>query len=71
MQLSEIHIDGFGVFCDKHVIGLSSGINVLYGPNEFGKSTLLAFIRRIVFGFRVSSNANPYPAVSGGAYGGE
>lgn len=70
MQLMEIHIDGFGVFCDKHVTDLSSGVNVLYGPNEFGKSTLLAFIRRILFGFRVSSNTNPYPAVSGGAYGG-
>lgn len=70
MQLLEIHIDGFGVFCDKHVTGLSSGTNVLYGLNEFGKSTLLAFIKRILFGFRASSNANPYPAVSGGAYGG-
>lgn len=70
MQLREIHIDGFGIFCDKHVTGLSCGLNVLYGPNELGKSTLLAFIRRTLFGFRVSSNANPYPAVSGGAYGG-
>ena len=70
MQLREIHIDGFGIFCEKHVTGLSSGLNLLYGPNEFGKSTLLAFLRRILFGFRVSSSANPYPAVSGGAYGG-
>src|SRR3972149_1015074 len=70
MQLREIHIDGFGIFCDRHVTDLSSGLNLLYGPNEFGKSTLLAFIRRILFGFRVSSSANPYPAVSGGTYGG-
>lgn len=70
MQLREIHIDGFGICCDRHVTDLSSGLNLLYGPNEFGKSTLLAFIRRILFGFRVSSNANPYPAISGGAYGG-
>ena len=65
MQLREIHIDGFGVFCDKHVTGLTSGVNVVYGPNEFGKSTLLAFLRRILFGFRVPSSANQYPAVSG------
>jgi len=67
MQLREIHIDGFGIICDKHVTGISSGTNVLYGPNEFGKSTLLEFLRRMLFGFR---GANPYPALSGGAYGG-
>lgn len=70
MQLREVHIDGFGIFCDKYITGLSSGVNLLYGPNEFGKSTLLSFIRRMLFGFRSSSSINPYPAVSGGAYGG-
>ncbi len=67
MQLREIHIDGFGIICNKHVTGISSDTNVLYGPNEFGKSTLLEFVRRMLFGFR---GANPYPALSGGAYGG-
>jgi len=70
MELREIHIDGFGIFCDNHITGLSSGLNVIYGPNEFGKSTLLEFVRRILFGFRASSATNPYPALSGGAYGG-
>ena len=51
MRISEIHIDGFGILADKHIIGLIPGINAIYGPNEFGKSTLLAFIRRILFGF--------------------
>lgn len=67
MQLREIHIDGFGIICNAHVTGISSGTNVLYGPNEFGKSTLLEFVRRMLFGFR---GTNPYPALSGGAYGG-
>ena len=72
MQLREIYIDGFGIFRDRQAKGLSSGINVIHGPNEFGKSTLLDFIRRILFGFpsRVSSSINPYPALNGGAYGG-
>ena len=71
MQIREIHIDGFGIFTDKHITGLTSGINVIYGPNEFGKTTLLDFIRRILFGFpRISTSTNPYPAVHGGAYGG-
>ena len=71
MQIREIHIDGFGIFNDSHFSGLTSGINVLYGCNEFGKSTLLSFIRRILFGFpRTSSKVNPYPALNGGTYGG-
>jgi uncharacterized protein YhaN len=72
MQIREIYIDGFGIFRDRQAKGLSSGINVIYGPNEFGKSTLLDFIRRILFGFpsRASSSINPYPALNGGAYGG-
>ena len=71
MQIRAIYIDGFGIFTDKHITGLTSGINVIYGPNEFGKTTLLDFIRRILFGFpRSSTGTNPYPAVYGGAYGG-
>jgi uncharacterized protein YhaN len=71
MQLREIHVDAFGIFCDKHATGISSGINVIYGPNEFGKSTLLTFIRRILFGFPDKRyKGNLYPPLGGGAYGG-
>src|SRR4030042_4488035 len=71
MQLREIHIDGFGIFHDKHIVGLSSGIHVIYGRHEVGKTTLLNFVRRILFGFpRSSPDTNPYPALEGGAYGG-
>jgi len=72
MQLREIHIDGFGIFANKHLGELTSGINVIYGRNESGKTTILEFIRRILFGFpRRSPRTNPYPALSGGAYGGK
>ena len=71
MQLREIHIDGFGVFCDKHATDISPGMNVVYGHNEFGKSTLLAFIRRVLFGFPDKRyKGNLYPSLAGGAYGG-
>ncbi|MFC1953901.1 AAA family ATPase, partial [Chloroflexota bacterium] len=70
MQLNEIHIDGFGIFNDRHITGLSSGINVVYGPNEFGKSTILAFIRQMLFGFPSPTSAKAYPVLSGGEYGG-
>lgn len=71
MQLRELYIDGFGIFHDRLITGLSPGLNIIYGHNECGKSTLLAFIRRILFGFPTgSSNANLYPALDGGTYGG-
>ena len=51
MKLKELHVEGFGHFRD-HVVGpLNSSVTVLHGPNEAGKSTLLAFIRTILFGF--------------------
>ncbi|MFW6056145.1 MAG: AAA family ATPase, partial [Chloroflexota bacterium] len=51
MQLREIHVVRFGMLQNVRVSGLASGLNVLYGPNEFGKTSLLEFIRRILFGF--------------------
>ncbi len=71
MQITEIHIDGFGVFANRHITGLTKGINIIFGENEFGKSTLLEFIRRILFGFpRNLAAMNPYPPLQGGGYGG-
>ena len=42
-------------------------MTVFVGPNEAGKSTLLEFVRRVLFGFpRKSGRVNPYPALGGG-----
>ncbi|KMP11813.1 hypothetical protein UZ36_03045 [Candidatus Nitromaritima sp. SCGC AAA799-C22] len=71
MLIKEIHIDGFGIFSGKRVTGLTSGLNVIYGPNEFGKTTLLEFIRRIMFGFPTrKSRVNFYQPVGGSKLGG-
>lgn len=71
MQIREIQIDGFGVFSNDRVNDLSSGLNVIYGPNEFGKTTLLEFIRRMMFGFpRKSQKVNQYQPINGGSLGG-
>jgi uncharacterized protein YhaN len=67
MEIKEIQVDRFGVFFNKNIKGLSSGLNIIYGPNEFGKTTLLEFIRRMLFGFpRKSSKVNQYKPVNGG-----
>ena len=71
MQLREIYIDGFGIFTNKRITGLVPGINIIYGKNEFGKTTLLEFIRRILFGFPTKrENTNLYTPVNGGTLGG-
>jgi len=71
MEIREIQIDGFGVFSTNKLKGVSSGLNIIYGPNEFGKTTLLEFIRCMLFGFPgKNQKINQYTPVNGGCLGG-
>lgn len=49
MKLRELNIKNFGKFYN-HSISLEDGINLIYGENEAGKSTIHAFIRSMLFG---------------------
>ena len=69
MRIEELYLDGFGHF-NQHAIGpVSSTVTVFYGPNEAGKSTTLAFIRAVLFGFPARFNSH-YPPMAGGRHGG-
>src|SRR3989442_2788250 len=70
MRIENIHVDGFGVWSDKTWGPLEPGLNVFHGPNETGKSTLMAFIRSILFGFEKRGSPKRYEPVNGGAHGG-
>ena len=70
MRLLNLYIDGFGHFHDRTIGPLDPGMSVLYGANEAGKSTLLAFIRTILFGFPSRGRRDFYPAIAGGRHGG-
>ena len=70
MRISEIYIDGFGVWCDQRWGGLSPGVNVFHGPNETGKTTLMSFVRSILFGFERRAHSRRYEPLNGGNYGG-
>ena len=71
MRITSLYIDGFGRFVDRSFGPLECPVTVFYGPNEAGKSTLLEFIRRVLFGFPDGrSRGNPYPPLAGGRHGG-
>ena len=69
MRIEELYLDGFGHFHQRSIGPVSGPVTVFYGPNEAGKSTLLAFIRAILFGFPVRFNSH-YPPLAGGRHGG-
>ena len=69
MRLEELYLDGFGHFHQRAIGPISGHITVFYGPNEAGKSTLLAFIRAVLFGFPRAYNSH-YPPQGGGRHGG-
>jgi len=70
MKIENIHIDGFGVWNEKTWEPLGPGLNVFHGPNETGKSTLMAFVRGIFFGFDRRGSARRYDPLNGGIHGG-
>lgn len=50
MMLVDLHIAGFGRHRDFH-LKVSSGLNLIVGHNESGKSTVMAFLRAMFYGF--------------------
>ncbi len=55
MKLERIHIERFGAWQNLDLPVDSEGISVYFGPNEAGKSTLLRFVRGVLYGFRRES----------------
>lgn len=51
MKITQLRIERFGVWRGLNIEGLDDGVNLLYGPNEAGKTTLLQFIRGVLYGF--------------------
>ncbi len=71
MILKGLHIEGFGIFHDLQITGLGPGLNIFLGPNEAGKTTLLAFVRQVLFGFPSGRRADGrYVPLRGGRHGG-
>ncbi|EMI55793.1 ATP-binding protein [Rhodopirellula sallentina] len=70
MKIKDIQIDGFGVWTGLSVDSLSEGMTLFYGPNEAGKTTLMQFLRAMLYGFTPERRGRYLPPIHGGSPGG-
>lgn len=70
MKVKDLQIDGFGVWTGLSVDSLPDGMTLFYGPNEAGKTTLMQFLRAMLYGFTPERRERYLPPVHGGAPGG-
>ena len=71
MRIEKIEIDAFGALKDRNYGSLPAGLNVFLGNNEAGKSTILAFVRAMFFGFPDRrKNRSSYEPLEPGVFGG-
>jgi len=59
MKLTKLDIQQFGPWQDLHLSLPEQPLQVIYGPNEAGKSTLMRFIRGVLYGFEDVSLEGP------------
>lgn len=69
MPVRKLHIEGFGHFCGFSLTP-APGLNVVFGPNEAGKTTLAAFLRYVLFDHEQHRVAHRAQALAGGRLGG-
>ncbi|GAE46067.1 DNA double-strand break repair Rad50 ATPase [Mesobacillus boroniphilus JCM 21738] len=71
MKIIELHIYGYGKLED-YVIGSVGQLQIFYGENEAGKSTIMSFIHSILFGFPAKQSAEiRYEPKNNPKYGGK
>ncbi len=70
MNITDLHVDGFGVWSGLALDNLTEGLSVFYGPNEAGKTTLMQFIRSALYGFSPERRSRYFPPLRGDTAGG-
>lgn len=70
MRITDISVDGFGVWHDLDLRRLSPEVTVFHGWNEAGKTTLMQFLRSVLYGVSDERRAVYLPPVDGGRPGG-
>ncbi|MRI08215.1 ATP-binding protein [Limosilactobacillus reuteri] len=59
MKIKKAHIDGFGKWHDQD-FDFTANPQIIYGPNEAGKTTLTAFLVSVLFGFADGRGKNRF-----------
>lgn len=59
MKIKKVHIDGFGKWHDQ-AFDFTANPQIIYGPNEAGKTTLMAFLVSVLFGFADGRGKNRF-----------
>jgi uncharacterized protein YhaN len=70
VKITDLQVDGFGVWKGLDVDSLSSEMTVFHGYNEAGKTTLMQFVRSMMFGFSPGRLDKYTPPLYGGLAGG-
>ncbi|MDQ0897362.1 AAA family ATPase [Paenibacillus sp. V4I7] len=70
MRIVSMQVQGFGSLRERQ-LDTDSQLVLFYGANEAGKSTLMGFVRAVLFGFPTrQSRLERYEPLGGGAHGG-
>jgi uncharacterized protein YhaN len=70
MRIVSMQVEGFGSLRQRQ-LDTDSPLALFYGANEAGKSTLMGFVRAVLFGFPTRQNRSErYEPLGGGAHGG-
>jgi len=70
MRITDLTVEGFGVWQGLAMNDLTDQLTVFFGENEAGKTTLLHFVRSILYGFSPERRARYLPPLGGGRAGG-
>ncbi|MBL9164581.1 MAG: AAA family ATPase [Planctomycetaceae bacterium] len=70
MKITDLEIDGFGVWNNLKLTGLSRRVTAFYGPNEAGKTTVMQFMRSVLYGMSSERRKKYLPPLDGGRPGG-
>ncbi len=69
MTINEIYIKNFGKL-SSFKLTANDGVNIIYGPNETGKTTIMAFIKAMLYGAGRAETRRKYEPWNGGKMGG-
>jgi uncharacterized protein YhaN len=64
MRLVRIEARRFGKIDGRTLGDLSPGLTVVHGPNEAGKSSLMALVRHVLYGFPTPADTKEAPYIS-------